>query len=167
VLLRHAKAERAGSTALADVQRPLALVGRRQSSQVGAALAAAGLVPDVVLCSSSVRTRQTWELSRAALGATGVEVRFDDTVYLGGVAELVDLLRELDDAFRTVLVVGHEPTMSRTAAALAGDGSDSSAVAHVHAGIKTGTFSVLEFDQPWRSLGDASGRLVEVVAPVR
>ena len=64
VLLRHAKAER--GLDVPDAQRPLTVHGRRQSAEVGTALAAAGLVPDLVLCSSSVRTRQTWELVEAA-----------------------------------------------------------------------------------------------------
>jgi len=165
VLLRHAKAERLGGAVHSDAQRPLALVGRRQSGQVGLALAAAGLRPDLVLCSSSLRTRQTWELSRGALGIDGVEVRVDESIYLAGVDDLLEMVRELDESVRTVLVVGHEPTMSRTAATLAGDGSDAAAVARAHAGVPTATFSVVETAGPWRSLGAQSGRLTRVVAP--
>ena len=150
---------------LDDAHRPLALVGRRQSSQVGASLAAAGLLPDVVLVSSAVRTRQTWELSRAALGAVDADVRIDEAVYLAGVDDLVTMLRALADAVRTVLVVGHEPTMSRTAAALAGTGSDPAAVEQVRTGLRTGAFGVVEIDVPWRSLDASSGRLTEVVPP--
>ena len=82
VLLRHAKAEH--GLDVPDHDRPLTLRGRRQSAEVGTALAEAGLVPDLVLCSSSVRTRQTWELARGPLGAEP-EVVFSDELYDAGV----------------------------------------------------------------------------------
>lgn len=163
VLLRHAKAERGAS--LADIQRPLALAGRRQSGHVGSRLAAAGLLPDVVLCSSAVRTRQTWELSRATLGAADVDVRFDDAVYHAGVSDLIDLLRGVSDHARTVLVVGHEPTMSQTAAALAGEESTPEAVARVRVGVPTATYSVLELAGVWQTLDLGAARLTTVVSP--
>lgn len=165
VLLRHAKAEHLGGAIHSDAQRPLALVGRRQSGQVGVALAAAGLRPDLVLCSSSLRTRQTWELSRGALGVDGIEVRIDESIYVAGVDDLLEMVRELDESVRTVLVVGHEPTMSQTAATLAGDGSDAAAVARARAGVPTAAFSVVETAGPWRALGAQSGRLTRIVAP--
>lgn len=163
VLLRHAKAERGAS--LADIQRPLALAGRRQSGHVGSRLAAAGLLPDVVLCSSAVRTRQTWELSRAVLGVPEVDVRFEDAVYHAGVSDLIDLLRRVPDAARTVLVVGHEPTMSQTATILAGEGSAPEAVARVRVGVPTATFSILEIAGAWQDLERGTGRLTGVVSP--
>jgi phosphohistidine phosphatase len=165
VLLRHAKAEQLGGAVHGDAQRPLALVGRRQSGQVGLALASAGLRPDLVLCSSSLRTRQTWELSRGALGTDGIEVRIDEAVYHAGVDDLLEMVRALGEGVRTVLVVGHEPTMSRTAATLAGDGSDAAAVARARAGVPTATFSVVETTGPWWSLSAENGRLTRIVAP--
>ena len=117
VLLRHAKAEH--GLDVPDVQRPLTTRGRRQSAEVGTALAAAGLVPDLVLCSPSVRTRQTWQLAQATLHAEP-EVEFPDELYDAGVEQVLAAVRAADEAAGVVLVVGHEPAMSRTAAALAG-----------------------------------------------
>ena len=112
LLLRHAKAEHPES--IPDIQRPLSLVGRKQSTKVGAAVAADDLVPDLVLCSSSVRTRQTWDLVRSSLG-TDPDVRYLDDLYYAGSSALVELVRAVPADVRTVLVVGHEPTMSQAA----------------------------------------------------
>jgi phosphohistidine phosphatase len=164
VLLRHAKAEPAGG--ISDELRPLALAGRRQCPGVGAALSAAGLVPEHVLVSSAVRTRQTWELVCTGLGdVPEPEVDVDDRLYGAGPGDVVDLVRALDDRVRQVLVVGHEPTMSGTAALLAGDG-DGAHLAQVRTGLPTGAFAVLEV-ATWSQLAAGAGRLLDVVRPAR
>ena len=147
VLLRHAKAEPAGS--VADALRPLALQGRKQAARVGPDLVAAGVVPEVVVCSDAVRTRQTWDLLKAGLGDNEPEVTFSPEVYTAGVEEILDLLGAVDPRVRTVLVVGHEPTMSAVAAYLAGPGSDPAALAQVQVGVPTASYSVLEAGHSW------------------
>src|SRR5690606_30729416 len=125
VLLRHAKAEPAG--VVVDHERPLALVGRRQASAVGTALATVGPAPTHVLCSSSLRTRQTWEITRTALVAAGTPapvVSVTDDLYDASTGDLVAILQRQPEEASTVLVVGHEPTMSHAADVLAGPGSD-------------------------------------------
>jgi phosphohistidine phosphatase len=162
VLLRHAKAEPAGS--VPDPLRPLALTGRKQAVAVGSALSTAGIAPDVVLCSSALRTRQTWELVASRLtGSPHVEVR--DELYEVTVRELLAAVRELDETAGTVLVVGHEPTMAATSGFLAGDGSDAGAVAHAHVGLSTSAYGILEGDVPWSAWDRACARLVYLGRP--
>ena len=163
VLLRHAKAEPAG--ALDDAMRPLALAGRKQATEVGTGLRAAGIRPDLVLVSSAVRTRQTWDLVRAGLDVPAEVARVDDAIYDAGVRSLLGLLREVDESAGTVLVVGHEPTVSQLAAALAGPGSDEAAVARVRVGVPTAAYSVLELATPWAELLPDGARLSAVVSP--
>lgn len=163
VLLRHAKAEPAG--ALDDVLRPLALPGRKQAGEVGTGMRAAGIRPDLVLVSAAVRTRQTWDLVRAGLDVPADVARVDDAIYEAGVRSLLALLREVDESAGTVLVVGHEPTVSQTAAALAGPGSDEAAVARVRVGVPTAAYSVLDVATPWADLVPDGARLTAVVTP--
>lgn len=172
MLLRHAKSEPAGS--VADELRPLALAGRRQCAAVGASLATSGLAPEQVLVSSAVRARQTWELVRGALGEVPEpEVDVDDAVYLARAADLVELLRRTDERVATVLVVGHEPTMSGAAALLAqaddpADDPDdavlSGHLAQVRAGLPTAAYAVLELES-WAQAGRERAGLVDVVRP--
>ena len=67
MLLRHAKAVPQGS--MADEERPLAVRGRRDTPLIGKFAVSRGLVPDLALVSSSVRTRVTWELFAAAFAS--------------------------------------------------------------------------------------------------
>lgn len=162
VLLRHAKAEHPDG--MPDHDRPLALQGRRQCARVGAALVAEGVVPDLVWCSSSVRTRQTWELVRQAAGVEP-PVTYLDEVYEAGVRSLLALVATAPDDVGTLVVVGHEPTMSHAAATLAGPGSEESAVARVQVGVPTASWSWIELDGPWATLEPRTGRLVRLVTP--
>jgi len=162
VLLRHAKAEH--GLDVPDVQRPLTTRGRRQSAEVGTAMVAAGLVPDLVLCSPSVRTRQTWQLAHATLHAEP-EVRFADDLYDAGVDQVLAALRTADEAARVVLVVGHEPAMSQTATALAGLGSDEATYARVQLGVPTAAWSVSTITGAWADLVRGSARLVRLHVP--
>ncbi|MEZ0449107.1 SixA phosphatase family protein [Cellulomonas sp. ICMP 17802] len=161
LLLRHAKAEH--PDLIADVQRPLSLVGRRQSARVGARLAADGLVPDLVLCSTSVRTRQTWELARSTLGADPT-VRYLEDLYYAGSHALAELVRAVPADVRTLLVVGHEPTMSQAAVLLSGPESDPTTLARVRVGVPTAGWSLLEVAD-WAGLTDASATLRRLAIP--
>ena len=164
VLLRHAKAEPGGQKT--DELRPLALAGRRQSQRVGVALAEQGLIPDLVLCSSAIRARQTWELVRSGLGSAEPELLVSEMLYEAGTVGVLAQVREVADDVRTVLVVGHEPIMSAVAGGLAGEGSDAAAIARLHVGMSTATFAVLEFVGSWMELDSGGARLVAVVVPV-
>ena len=161
VLLRHAKAEPGGT--VPDVLRPLTLTGRSQASAVGRSLAADGVLPEVVLCSDAVRTRQTWDLVRPGLGDLQPEVTVTADLYTADVAQVLALVAAVDDRVRTVLVVGHEPIMSSVAEHLAGPESDSAALRQVQVGVPTASYSVVEADVPWDAWGRRTGTLVRLV----
>lgn len=163
VVLRHAKAEPAQGGS--DEIRPLALTGRRQASSVGHHLQDAGLLPEVVLVSTALRTRQTWELAQAGLREIAPEVDLRDELYAASAGDLLEAVRGVDARVRTLLVVGHEPAVSGLAAYLAGDGSDSSAVAQVRAGVPTASLSILRAEGPWDGWGRGSARLEGVFRP--
>ncbi|MGM7424060.1 MULTISPECIES: SixA phosphatase family protein [unclassified Cellulosimicrobium] len=164
VLLRHAKAEPGGGS-VDDVLRPLALNGRRQAGRVGGALRETGLVPERVLCSSALRTRQTWELLAAHLGDVDPEVVVSDGLYAADVTDVLDLVRTTDSRVRTLLVVGHEPTMAATASHLADPASDGGALAQVRVGVPTATYSVLESATAWDAWAPRSALLTYVGRP--
>jgi len=124
VLLRHAKAETPGE--LTDFDRKLTTTGETDADAAGAWLADERLHPDLVFCSPAARTRQTWQgvsiaLAQARPGGGTPEVRYPDELYLAGRTEVFDLLRKVPDTVRTVLVVGHNPTVSEVSTLLIPD----------------------------------------------
>ncbi len=109
VLLRHAKADRPNG--VADVDRPLTERGHADAAAAGAWLVHHGYLPELVLCSPSRRTRQTWHSVAVAL-ASAPHVRYERAIYDGSAQDMLALLQSLDEE-RLVMVVGHNPTISQ------------------------------------------------------
>lgn len=149
ILLRHAKAEPAGPT---DFQRPLALRGREQLPTVAGHLTKQGLTPDLVLCSAALRTRQTWAGLAAALGgASDTDVSYLEDLYSATPEVVRTAVREHASAgTAVVLVVGHEPIMSMTAAQYADADSDQNAEFSVQMGMPTASMAVIDLPD-WES----------------
>lgn len=111
VLLRHAKADRPNG--VADVDRPLTDRGHADSAAAGAWLAKQGYAPDLVLCSPSKRTRQTWHSVAVALArAASPTVRYERELYDGAAEDLLKVIQTADAGARVVMVIGHDPSVS-------------------------------------------------------
>lgn len=162
MLFRHAHAERPDD--LIDHQRPLSDDGRNQARRMGAYLAAQGLRPDLVIVSTAVRTRQTWDEASAA-GAGAGERRDEPRVYESGAGDLLEVLREQDAGLRSVMLVGHNPGMERLAAWLVGEG-DPAALARLQREFVTAGLAVIDFPgDDWKALDVQSGRLERFETP--
>ena len=158
VLLRHAKAD--DPPGLADVDRPLVMRGGLDAKAAGAWLASRKLVPDVVVCSPARRTRQTWHNVAVGLAEAGVEggpaVSYERQLYGGDADDLLDLVRIIDEGAGTVLVIGHNPTVSDASIRLEPDGA-----AGAFTGLATAGLAVHRCTGPWTTLGPATAELVE------
>jgi phosphohistidine phosphatase len=161
VLLRHAKSD--WPKDVADQDRPLAARGVADATATGPVLAGIG-TPDVVVCSPALRTRQTWQLVSQALSAPP-SPRFEQIVYGASVPELIDLVRSVAAEAGTVLVVGHEPTMSATASTLAGPGSAAPDLARLQAKYPTSGLSVFRLESDWSALGAGQAVLERFLVP--
>lgn len=132
-MLRHAKSD--WPEGVPDHDRPLAKRGNRDAPKVGQWLAAHGYLPSVVVCSTSQRTRQTWDLVAAEL-PSAPEVTFDQRAYGASAQTLLYLARELPGECRTALLIAHNPGVSEFAGV----------------GLPTAAVAVLEFDGEWADL---------------
>lgn len=118
ILLRHAKSDWSGS--LPDIDRPLAERGRAQAPLAGLWFATHADGIDLAIVSPAMRTRQTWALASAQL-ASAPTTQFDDRVYAASLGQLLEVVRDVPDDVRTVLLVGHNPGMEELAYVLAGE----------------------------------------------
>lgn len=153
ILLRHAKAEGAAAS---DVERPLAERGRADAAAVGALLEDTGFEPDLVLCSSAVRTRETFEGVRdGGLAVASDGVRYDDRIYNAEIGELLACLAEVADDVTQLLVIGHAPGIPDLAEHLTDPArSDTGAREVLSAGFPTSAFAVLVVPGGWADLAD-------------
>ena len=149
-MLRHAKSSW-DQPGLADADRPLAPRGRRAAELLAGHLAAAEVRPTVVLCSSSLRTRETLAAILPALG-DALEIRIERELYGAGAAQLLDRLRQVPDTATQDLALA----LASSGPALAGLGEK----------FPTGALATLELDvERWRDLDHRTGTAVALVTP--
>jgi phosphohistidine phosphatase len=163
LLLRHAKSAW-DEPGLEDRERPLAPRGRRAAAVMGVYLRDEDLVPDLVLCSSARRARETWEIAAHEL-AKPPAVEHDDTLYMVTADRLLKRLKKLPDTVKTVLVVGHEGGVDVLAGWLVGDGA---APLRRRLGEKfpTAALAVIALAlEDWGLLAEKSGTLTRFAAP--
>lgn len=162
LLLRHAKSANDDPT-LADFDRPLGPRGRRAATMVGEHIAKHQLSPDRILCSSSRRTRETLAGLLPSLGGD-CDIRLTRVLYEPRDTYLA-AIASLGLTARTLLLIGHNPAMQETAAALIGSGNQALA-SEIAAKFPTAGLAVIDFDIPgWRELTPGAGRIVAFFRP--
>ncbi|MFE0404878.1 MULTISPECIES: histidine phosphatase family protein [Streptomyces] len=164
VVLRHAKS--AWPDELPDHERPLAARGRRDAPVAGRLLAEADCLPDLALCSTAVRARQTWDLACAQWG-TPPPVRHDRRLYAAGVPDLLAVVHQVPPEVGTLLLVGHNPGLEELVLDLAGDGLDD-LLDEVGTKFPTAAAAVLAWHGPaWRDLTPGTALLTDVMVARR
>jgi len=114
-LLRHAKSSWKDAS-LDDHDRPLAPRGKRASKAIGRYLRDHDIEPELVLCSSAKRARQTLE----RLGPAGVDARIEPELYGAGALDLLSRLHQVPEGVASAMLIGHNPGMQQLAFNLAG-----------------------------------------------
>lgn len=163
MLLRHAKAEPGSAT---DEVRALTPSGREQARRVAEHVRSR--VPQLVLCSAAVRAQQTWQrlawgLADHGIDTAGIELTVLESLYQASPHSVLAEVRAHGGDAGTVLVVGHEPVMSLTAVALAGEGSERASSHQVSAGLPTAGLALIETNGAWADLGQGHARLTAVL----
>ncbi len=156
--MRHAKSDYPNG--VPDHDRPLASRGRRACRLLSAYLRSCPRPPDLVLCSSALRTRQTVDGIRPGLLAD-VAVLVEDRLYLADGTDLLVRLREVDNRVEVVLVVGHNPGIHELAVGLLGAAGHRKLPA-----FPTGALATEDVALPhWERLGPGAARLVAYTTP--
>ncbi len=155
LLLRHAKSSWKHPE-LADHDRPLNKRGKQAAPRMGALLRDQDLTPDLIITSTAARALNTAELVAEACGYEH-DLKRTRKLYEGGPEAYLKILRELEEAQRCVLMVGHNPTLEELVEQLTGE-----AVALPTAGL-------VHIELPlkrWRDLReDTEGKLVQEWRP--
>lgn len=166
MLLRHAKSSWSKGS-LADIDRPLAPRGRRQAREMGETMAAEGLVPARIVCSTALRARQTLtRMLDALLPAMpdAAEIGLAAELFAAG-ADYLPLLARRGDAASPLLLVGHNPATQATALALCGEGETAPHQA-MRARFPTAALAVVDFDdETWAGVRPGTGRLAAFLTP--
>lgn len=161
LLLRHAKSSW-DDPDLDDFDRPLAERGLKAAKLMGRELAARDWLPDQVLVSSALRTRDTWRLVAAELPAHP-RVVFANALYDASAADVLSQIRLADPSSGCLAVVGHNPGLEDLAKQLAGSGSEAKARKRIEEKFPTTALARFVFEGDWSGL--SSGRLTHCLRP--
>lgn len=161
VVLRHAKS--AWPADVEDHDRPLAGRGRRDAPAAGRWLRDADCIPDLVVCSTAERARQTWELAAAELPARPT-VRHEPRLYAADAADLLTVLRETPGDVRTLLLVGHNPGVQDLVLLLAQEAL-SDALERTREKFPTCAIAVLAQQDTWPRATPGRALLTDLAVP--
>src|SRR4051794_27250896 len=106
-LLRHAKSSWDDS-ALSDHERPLNDRGRRTAPLMGELMRERGLTPELIVCSTAVRARETAAAVKSA-GGFAADVVFEPGVFEASPNTLRAIIAGMDDRYTSAMLVGHNP----------------------------------------------------------
>ena len=130
ILLRHAKSE-LPSVNQKDFDRQLNDRGKIDIIKVGVAFNLLGILPDCILCSSAVRTRETLD---AYLKVSGhkTKIHYLDQLYHASASDILNTVNQYKDQYSCIMVVGHNFGISTLADKLSSTGAEQMSTSAIH-----------------------------------
>lgn len=109
LLMRHAKSSW-DDPGLADHDRPLNKRGKVDGPKMGKLLNNVEIIPEVILCSSAKRARQTVDYLLQTLDFGG-RIVYSRELYHSGTEEYLEAIKTIEDSVTAVMIVAHNPGM--------------------------------------------------------
>ena len=134
--------------------------------RMGRFIAQLGCEPDLILCSTAVRTRETLRLALGPLLEVSVpEISFDRDLYEVSARHILGIISATPNSVGTMMLIGHNPGMQDLALHLVGSGEAEPrcrlAAKYPTAAVAMITFSV----SGWRNIGPGNGNLTTFMTP--
>lgn len=109
-LIRHSYAEEPNGNQ--DKERSLTLEGQSTVRALGRYLINQKFNPDVILCSSAERTRETAINLVEELEMSEQTITYSSTIYEASVRELLEIVNNIKEGNKEVVIIGHNPTIT-------------------------------------------------------
>ena len=122
---------------------------------MGQIMADRDLSPDIIVASPAVRAYKTASLVKKA-GNLDAEIQQDERIYEASPRTLLQVVGELDDKFRSAMVVGHNPGMEGFIRLLTGRLES----------MPTAALAIIDLDvASWGDIDADRGKLRQVIRP--
>ncbi len=118
-LMRHAKSSWKNKN-IKDYERPLSKRGKKNALFMGNVLKKRGVFFDIIISSSAKRAYKTAKIVAKEIGYDKKKILKDKRLYLISFEEFLDYIKNLDDKYKSVLIVGHNPDISKLFSYLTG-----------------------------------------------
>ncbi|MBK6765091.1 MAG: phosphohistidine phosphatase SixA [bacterium] len=120
ILVRHGLAVKRETPGYIDAERPLTQEGIERMQKGARGLASLVDPPDMIVSSPLLRAQQTAEILAVALQCNHEVAEWEALLPDAPPSAILALLRKQDRSGKSVILVGHEPHLSRCAAHLIG-----------------------------------------------
>ncbi len=161
LILRHAKSDW-DTNAPSDFERPLNKRGKKDAPRMGRWLHDRCLNPDLILASPAQRARETTLAVAEQLAMPEDAIRWEERIYEASRSTLVEVLREVNDEHRRVLLVGHNPGLESLILYLTAGGDNTPPD---YGFFKTATLARIAMPDHWVDVHQGAGQLLELMRP--
>jgi len=163
ILMRHAKSDWSGPD-VQDHDRPLNARGKKAAAHMASYFMDNGLLPDMALCSTAKRARQTLDALLEAAG-DDLPVHYRRALYFTSPDVILDEIRDTPASVNNLMLVGHNPDTQAMALHLASDAHDPGVVAMARK-FPTGAAAIFRFDvNHWQDIVWGAGSLLAFLRP--
>ncbi len=150
LIMRHAKSDWDNSK-LSDHERPLNKRGKQDAPHMGKLLKKEELTPDLIITSTAERALATAELVALACDYDG-ELVTTNSFYHADPATYLEVLQGVDDQYKRVMIVGHNPGMEELLADLTGQAEHFTTANIAHVELPINSWSQLNEDTTGKPL---------------
>ncbi len=154
--IRHAKSSW-DDMSLRDIDRPLNSRGLRDAPFMATVLKGKGVKPNAIISSPANRAFTTASFFAKELDIPKKEIKIEPRIYEAMTSEIMDIIQNLPDAYKLILIFGHNPTFTSVA---------NQFTSQYLANLPTcGIFRVDANVESWSQFNDATGELTELHYP--
>ncbi|MBI2279127.1 MAG: histidine phosphatase family protein [Bacteroidetes bacterium] len=155
-LIRHAKSSW-DNPDLDDFSRTLNERGKKDAPFMANKLKELGCNPDYFMSSPAKRTTETSKIIATALSYDIEKTIFDERIYHSSLPQILKVLNEIPNSFNTIILVGHNPTLTQLSNYLTDDFIDN---------IPTCGIVKIELDiDNWQHIIQGIGRKIFFIYP--
>lgn len=155
-LVRHAKSSWEENS-LRDYDRPLNNRGERDAPFMGELLSKQGIKPGIIVSSAAVRAYETARIFAEKFDYPEALIFKEKSVYEADALNLLDIIRDTDDEYLSLMLFGHNPGMTYLSNYLTAQRIEN---------MPTCSVAAIEFDlDSWRKLEPESGKLTAFEYP--
>lgn len=159
-LIRHAKSSW-DDPSLRDHDRPLNKRGKRDAPFMAKKLKEKNIIPDLIISSTAERAIEFANILAEELDYKKKNIKAEKDMYMAGESEMLKILQDVDDRYKTVFMIGHNPYITSFAGRMSGHAVDNIPTSGVFgisfdvdkwSDIKIGKGSFISFDYPKKFL---------------
>jgi phosphohistidine phosphatase len=156
LLIRHAQSRNI-EQGEKDIDRELTDSGIQDASRLGRYMYLEEIIPEIIFSSHATRATQTAQLFAEQLKLDHSEIKIDEELYEASVRTLLGFITKLDPKIKSVMIIGHNPSLTHLCEHLSKD---------VIGFLPPAALVHLMIDGlDWMQLDKGTGQLVEIKLP--